>query len=336
MMGLERALAAAFFHRIVSSGTDFHRLDPCMFTSLPAMLWSKKTYQELQALAHEGVIVNQEGGNEFREQLDDALSKGMGPKAARYALACLGAVPVVGGVIAGAAGAWSEAEQEHFNKVFTAWLKMQEDELREIGITIAEVMSRLDLNDETIRKRLESPEYLRLIKKCFRDWSAAESEEKRVLVRNLLTNAAASTICSDDMVLMFVKWIDLYSEAHFKVMRHIYKHPGCTRLEIWNAVGGERSREDSAEADLFKLLVFDLSTGHVIRQHRPKDYYGNFVKQRSVKRSGPPSTIMKSAFDDEKTYELTELGAQFVRYTMEGIMPKIGASPDGSAHSPGT
>jgi len=246
--------------------------------------------------------------------------------AARYALACLGAVPFIGGAIAGAAGAWSEGEQNHFNKVFAAWLKMQEDEIREIGITIVEVMSRLDLNDEEIRRRLESPEYLKIVKKCFRDWSAAESEEKRILVRNLLVNAAASTICTDDIIRMFVRWIETYSEPHFKVLRCIYKSPGCTRLEIWRTVGGEKAREDSSEADLFKLLIFDLTTGHVIRQHRPKDYYGNFVKQPPRKQSGTSSNALTSAFDDEKAYELTELGTQFVRYTMEGVMPRIGAT----------
>jgi hypothetical protein len=262
--------------------------------------------------------------DEFRTELDGALGKGMGPMAARYALACLGAVPFIGGAIAGAAGAWSEAEQKHFNSVFAAWLKMQEDEIREIGITIMEVMSRLDLNDEKIRERLESPEYLKIVKKCFRDWSAAESEEKRELIRNLLVNAAASTICTDDIIRMFVRWIETYSELHFKVLRCIYKNPGSTRSEIWQAVGGEKSREDSSEADLFKLLIFDLSTGHVIRQHRPKDYRGNFVKQPARKQSGASSNSLTSAFDDNKAYELTELGTQFVRYTMEGIMPKIG------------
>jgi hypothetical protein len=38
---------------------------------------------------------------------------------------------------------------------------------------------------------------------------------------------------------------------------------------------------------------------------------------------------MKSAFDDDKQYELTELGAQFVRYTMEGVMPRIGTANAG-------
>src|ERR1022692_782083 len=106
--------------------------------------------------------------DQFKKQLDDALSKGSGPKAARFALACLGAIPGIGGAIAGIAGTWSEEEQAEFNQIFSAWLKLQEDEIREIGMTIFEVMARLDKNDEEVRKRVESPEYLRLVKKCFR------------------------------------------------------------------------------------------------------------------------------------------------------------------------
>lgn len=257
------------------------------------------------------------------KEISEALSQGYGPRVARFALACLGAVPFAGGVIAGAGAAWSESEQAHYNKVFASWLKLQEDEIKEIGLTIAEILSRVNLNDDEIRKRLESPEYLKLIKKCFRDWSAAESEEKRVMIRNLLTNAASHRICSDDVVRMFIQWIEVYSEGHFSLIRHIYKNEGCTRMEIWNAIYGERTREDSAEADLFKLLVHDLSTGHVIRQHREKDYYGNFVKA-PPRRRGVASQTMTSAFDDDKAYELTELGRQFVRYTMEGVMPLIG------------
>jgi hypothetical protein len=258
-----------------------------------------------------------------REEIRDALSHGHGPRIARFALACLGGLPVAGGVFGGAAGAWSEADQEHFNKVFESWLRLQEDEVREIGITIAEILTRLDLNDENIQKRIESPEYLKLIKKCFRDWSAAESEQKRVFVRNLLTNAAVHHICDDDVVRMFIQWIEMYSEAHFAVIHFIYKNVGCTRQEMWQGVhAGQRVREDSAEADLFKLLIDDLSIGHVIRQHRETDYAGNFIK-KTPKRSGTVSRIMASAFDDEQSYELTKLGTQFVRYTMEGVMPRI-------------
>jgi hypothetical protein len=264
--------------------------------------------------------------NNFDKEITEALSHGYGSRVARFALSCLGGIPIVGGAFGGASGAWSETEQARFNKVFASWLKLQEDEVREIAMTIGEILSRIDLSDKNVQERIESPEYLKLIKKCFRDWSAAESEDKRILIRNLLTNAAVHRICSDDVVRIFIQWIEIYSEAHFAVIKHIYKHVGCTRMAIWNEVHGDHVREDSAEADLFKLIVHDLSTGHVVRQHREKDYYGNFVKQPQ-KRNGPASHTMTSAFDDEKSYELTELGSQFVRYTMEGVMPRISAPP---------
>jgi hypothetical protein len=124
---------------------------------------------------------------------------------------------------------------------------------------------------------------------------------------------------------MFIQWINDYSELHFKVIRWIYKNPGCTRGHIWMGVHGAIVREDSAEADMFKLLIRDLSTGSVIRQHREKDYYGNFVKKTRKSSGGQLSQTLKSAFDDEEEYELTELGKQFVRYTMDEVMPRIAA-----------
>lgn len=267
---------------------------------------------------------------QIEKELAEALARGYGPKVARFALACLGGLPAVGGAFAGAGGAWSEAEQARFNKIFATWLKLQEAEVIEIGLTITEILTRLDLNDQKVQERIESPEYLKLIKKCFRDWSAAESEEKRVLVRNLLLNAASHRICSDDVVRLFIQWIDMYSELHFAVIKHIYKHEGCSRAEIWGAIHDKPVREDSAEADLFKLLIHDLSTGHVVRQHREKDYYGNFVRS-ALKPRGPRPLTMATAFDDEKPYELTEIGKQFVRYTMEGVMPLVSGATAGNA-----
>lgn len=276
----------------------------------------------------EGEIISKSDTNndELKRQMTESLTHGYGPRVARLAMAILGgAIPLLGGVVSGAAGAWSEADQDHFNKVAASWLQLQKDEIKEIGVTIAEILTRLDLNDENIRKRIESPEYLSLLKKCFRDWSAAESEAKRIMVRNLLSNAAVNKICTDDVVRMFIQWIDDYSEMHFKVIRWIYKNPGCTRWDIWIGVHGTQVREDSAEADMFKLLVRDLSTGSVIRQHRETDYYGNFIKKTRPSRRGQSSQTMKSAFDDEEEYVLTELGKQFVRYTMDEVMPRIAA-----------
>lgn len=163
-------------------------------------------------------------------------------------------MPLAGGVFSASGGAWSEKEQEHFNKIFSAWLKLQEGEIRRSDKRFSR-FSPVDQADANVRKRLESKEYLALLKKCFRDWSAAESEEKRTMIRNLLTNAAATQkLCSDDVLRLFVEWIDRYSEGHFRAIRAIYKDVGITRQEIWYQIHGAAVREDSAEADLFKLL----------------------------------------------------------------------------------
>src|SRR3990167_7994465 len=118
--------------------------------------------------------------------------EGTTPKVVRGALQIVGgAVPFAGGLFSAAAGAWSEHEQEKVNSFFKHWIKMLEDEIREKERTILEIMSRLDIHDEEIAKRLESKEYQSLFKKTFREWSGAESEEKRTYIRNILANAAA-------------------------------------------------------------------------------------------------------------------------------------------------
>lgn len=261
--------------------------------------------------------------SELDGDINEALEAGAGPKVARFALASLGSIPIIGGVIGGIAGAWSEKEQDEFNKLLAIWLKLQEDEIKEIGKTILEIMLRIDKTDDKIKARIQSPEYLKLLKKCFRDWSAAESEYKRVLIRNLLVNAASSNICGDDVIRLFVEWIDRYADEHFKVIGAVYNNSGITRKQIWDKIDGENVREDSAKADLFKLIIHDLSLGRIIRQPREVDYYGNFIKKKSQLKTKTPSTKMKSAFDESENYELTELGKWFVHYAMNEVVPKL-------------
>lgn len=236
-----------------------------------------------------------------------------------------GAVPYMGGVLSAVVGAWSEREQAKVNRFFEQWVKMLQEEIREKEATIIEIMARLDLQDEKIAARVESREYQSLLKKTFREWAGAESEEKRVLIRNVLSNAAASTLSSDDVVRMFIDWIGQYSELHFRVIGAIYNSNGISRGAVWRKIGKGSVREDSADADLYKLLFRDLSTGEVVRQHRETDYYGNFIaKPRERKSSSSGPNVLKSAFDEEEQYELTELGKQFVHYAMNELTQRIG------------
>jgi len=249
---------------------------------------------------------------------------GKSAKITRGALQVVGgAIPYIGGFLSAVAGVWSEKEQDKVNRFFEHWVQMIHDELREKEKTVVEVMARLDLQDEKITERLESKEYQSLIKKTFRDWAGVESEEKRVLIRNILANAAASDLTSDDVIRLFLDWIGDYSELHFKVIGAIYNTSGITRAQIWEKIGKGSVREDSADADLYKLLIRDLSTGGVIRQHRETDYYGNFVKKESRARNSEGSDKMKSAFDNIEQYEVTQLGRQFVHYAMTELPLKI-------------
>jgi len=272
----------------------------------------------------------------MEEQQKMIPCNGKSPKIARGVLQIAGAVPFAGGLFSAAAGYWSEHDQEQVNNFFKRWVEMLEDEIKEKQQTIMEITARLDIHDEEISKRISSDEYQSLIKKTFREWAGAESEEKRVYIRNILANAAATTLTSDEVVRLFIDWLSAYSELHFKVIAVIYRHhtEGITRGNVWTELGKKEVAENSADADLFKLLFRDLSTGGVIRQHRETDYYGNFIYKKTQKRSkGSGPKQITSAFDEKDSYELTELGRQFVHYAMTDLPLKIEYHPENCTDS---
>lgn len=240
-------------------------------------------------------------------------------------LAAGGAIPFAGGIFSAAAGFWSEQDQAKINNFLHRWVRMLEDELKEKQKTIAGIVTRLDVQDEKIVQRVRSEEYQSLLRKAFRNWAGVESAKKQEYIRNILSNAASTDLTSDDVVSLFLDWLHTYSEFHFSVVAEIHKNPESTRADIWSALGKGAPRENSAEADLFKLLFRDLSTGGVIRQHRETDYNGNFLTKARPKRSSGQANDrrMKSAFDDEEAYELTALGQQFIHYAMTELTPKI-------------
>jgi hypothetical protein len=279
---------------------------------------------------------------EDEEKLPDivpSLPEGMkGSLVARGVLNTLsGAIPFAGGLLSAAASAWSEREQQRINNFIEHWLQMLATEMREKERTILEIMARLDMRDEKISQRVESPEYQAILRLAFRDWSGAESEAKRVYLRNVLTNAAASSLTSDDVIKLFLQWIRDYSEFHFEVIGAIYNDVGITRGGVWRKLRRPNVREDSAEADLFRLLFRDLSTGGIVRQHRETDYAGRFLARPAKKGSGSSqdgTRTMKSAFDDEEGYELTALGQQFVHYAMTDVPPKLQFKMDDDVTAP--
>jgi hypothetical protein len=254
------------------------------------------------------------------------LTGGKGKKYVRFVIAALSSIPWVGGVLGAMAGLSAEKDQENINELQKLWLNEHREKANELSNTLADIFTRLENFGDKIQDRIESPQYLALVKKTFRSWDAADTQDKRQMLKKLITNAGAITLCPDDLIRLFINWIDQYHEAHFMVIKEIYQHRGITRAEIWDNIHGQRPRENSAEADLFRYLIRDLSVGGVVRQERETDAYGRFMKKDTRGQSrGTASHVMESAFEDTKPYQLTELGTQFVHYVMEDVVTQIGS-----------
>jgi hypothetical protein len=271
-----------------------------------------------------------------QDQLNDELARleaAKGPRFARFVMAALSSVPWVGGLFSATASFCSESDQSKVNVLQRRWLEEHRERLKNLASAISDVTDRLEQFGDEVKDRLESEEYLSIVRKAFRAWDQADTKEKRRFVQQVLANAGSTSVTSDDVVRLFIQWIELYHEAHFSVIREVFKNRGATRADIWTAIHGQQVREDSAEADLFKLLIRDLSTGGVIRQRRETTHDGRFPKKKPAPRTG--TSMMKSAFDDTEPYELTELGSQFVHYTMNEIVPRVGAGEPAERSTPG-
>lgn len=261
----------------------------------------------------------------IRDELDQWRS-GKRRKYSRFTLAALSSIPWVGGFLSASASLQAESDQQEINHLQRQWMEEHHRKIQELGRTLAEIVERLEQLGAEADKRIEDPEYLSLVGEGFRLWDGATSQDKRQVVKNLLENAGGARICSDDVVRLFLGWIDSFHELHFKVLREIYRQPGISRGEIWTRIYGEIPPDNSAEAGLYRMLIRDLSMGGIIRQYRETTYDGRFLKKRG--RSSSNKT-MKSAFDFEDPYELSELGAQFVHYTMTELVPRIQGDEDG-------
>jgi len=275
--------------------------------------------------ASDGLQARRRKLEEAQNALAQRLGGGRRKKYVHFFVAALSSIPWVGGLFSASSSFSAERDQEQINDLHRLWLAEHEEKAGELIATLMEIFDRLDNFGDEIQERIESPEFLALVKKSFRSWDEASTQEKKQMLKKLITNASAIKLCSDDLIRLFIAWIDLYDELHFSVIREIYRDPGITRGEMWDVIRGARPRDDSAEADLFKLLIRDLSTGGVIRQERETDAYGRFRRQRrTIQSRAAASGVMESAFEETKPYVLTELGKQFVHYVMKDVVPQLG------------
>jgi uncharacterized membrane-anchored protein YjiN (DUF445 family) len=104
----------------------------------------------------------------------------------------------------------SEEANARTNNIQTKWLEEHADKIKTLYATLTEVIARFDAIGEQINERPESEDYLNLVRKAFRTWDRADTNEKRNAVRNLISNAAGTRVCSDDVVRLFIDWLSAY------------------------------------------------------------------------------------------------------------------------------
>ena len=269
-------------------------------------------------------ITDAQVGETMRAEIEKSESSGPRRAMEKFVVAALSSIPWVGILMSAAANLKSEAESNYQNYLLKIWVEQHQRKLIELGQTLQEIQSRFQNFGDEINQRIESEAYLALVRKTFRAWDQSDTEEKRRMLGNVVINAGSTRACPDDVIRLFIDWTELYNEVHFAVIREIFHNPGSTRFEIWSAIYGELPREDSENADLFKFLIRELSTGGVIRQERDVNSLGQFVRKRPMKRRGTPTTL-ESAFEDTKPYVLTQLGRRFVHYTMNETVTQLSA-----------
>jgi hypothetical protein len=105
------------------------------------------------------------------------------------ALAALGSIPWVGGVLAAAATFKFDEVGVRSDSLRNQWLEEHHQKLNVLRGTLDQVFGRIESLGQEVYDRLESSEYLGLVRKTFREWDQADTDEKRRLLVQLITRA---------------------------------------------------------------------------------------------------------------------------------------------------
>jgi hypothetical protein len=114
----------------------------------------------------------------------------------KFALAALGSIPRVGGFISAAVSLKTEEGSIKADNLQTRWLEEHEKKMDKLAGTMSDIGARFESLGAEIDERLQSEEYLDVVRKAFRAWDRADTDEKCGYVANLVKNAAGTRLCS--------------------------------------------------------------------------------------------------------------------------------------------
>ena len=172
---------------------------------------------------HLNINIGQEAEAFLRAELAKASRSDRRIFIEKFVLAALGSIPWIGGFLSAAATFEAEGSTRRSSALLNQWLEEHARKLGNLRVTLETIAMRFENLGDEIDQRIQSEEYLSLVRRAFRVWDEASTEEKRHYVGNAVVNSAGTRICSDDVIRLFLDWLNLYHESHFAVIGQICK-----------------------------------------------------------------------------------------------------------------
>ena len=109
----------------------------------------------------------------IRQQIEKASPSTRRRIFEKFFLAAMGSIPWVGGFITAAAELKLEGRDIEEDSLQTMWLEEHAVKLGRLQSTLEEIALRFENIGESIDERVESEEYLDLVRRAFRSWDRA-------------------------------------------------------------------------------------------------------------------------------------------------------------------
>src|SRR5262245_16598538 len=134
------------------------------------------------------------GGDQEVATIIDALSKAKTSDrrrlAEKFILAALGSIPWVGGFMSAAADYKFDGPDRRADDRRTQWLEQHAKKIDQLRQAIDDILKRFEAIGPQVDERIQTDEYLALVRRAFRAWDKADTEQKRQYVGNVVANAA--------------------------------------------------------------------------------------------------------------------------------------------------
>jgi hypothetical protein len=185
----------------------------------------------------------------------------------------------------------------------------------------------------------ESPVFLTTFLHASQIARRTHQEQKLEALRNVVLNSSIPRALEDDVLAMFLNWIDGFTELHLSTLKHLHYldryapeelHTYFPMLEQNRAVYNQVLK-DLADRGLISLrevyiteednddiylqrLGFAMPQISMSVYNRPTKRGGKEIKMKTFKHQEDIDTLIKNNHSSSQESKTTELGKQFIRF----------------------